>query len=70
MLVKIERKKDHLTNKIVYNFICKDDGKSKLTFLLPERLRTETFKILYNYLKNNKEFQEFRQNLNYYLNNK
>jgi len=69
MLVEIKRKKDYLTNKIVYNFICTDDGKSKLTFLLPEKLRTETFRVLYNYLINNKEFKEFRQNLNY-LNNK
>jgi len=63
MLVEIKRKKDYLTNKIVYNFICTDDGKSKLTFVLPEKMNSTTFKVLYNYLKNCAEFTNFRNYL-------
>lgn len=70
MVVKIEKKRDRLTNKIVYSFICRSDGKQKLTYIIPPKMNSSQLKFLHNFLKNCAEFQEFKKNCEYEMQKK
>jgi len=64
MIVKIEKKRDRLTNKTIYNFICQSDNRDKITYIVPARMTTQQLQFLHNYLKNCAEFTNFRNYLN------